>query len=157
MTTTTDRMSAPTTSRTSTRTRVPFLALARTSAYAAGGAAVATESLTAVVRAAGVHLAVGDPGGSSDSVTPVGFGACTVSILLCMVIGTALAALLNRRSADPARRYRRAGVALVALSLVAPLTAAATSPATKLTLCAAHLIAAAIVIPLVSRRLAATR
>jgi uncharacterized protein DUF6069 len=157
MTTTTDRMSAPSTSRTSTRTRVPFLALARASASAAGAAAVTTESLTAVVRAAGVRLAVGDPGGSSDSVVPVGLGACTVSILLCMVIGTAFAALLNRRSPNPARSYRRVAVALVALSFVAPLTAAATSPATKLTLCAAHLIAAAIVVPVVSRRLAAAR
>jgi hypothetical protein len=43
---------------------------------------------------------------------------------------------------------------LVALSLLAPLTAAATSAGTKLTLVAAHLLAAAIVVPIVTRSLA---
>lgn len=110
-------------------------------------AAAATETLTAVVRAAGVHLAVGNPGGTAASVVPVNADACAVTIAICMVIGTGIAALINRYASRPARTYRMVTGALVLVSLLAPLTAAATSTSTKLTLIAAHLIAAAIVVP----------
>lgn len=140
-----------------TATRVPFRALLRTSLIATVLAAAATETFTAVVRASGVHLAVGDPGGSASSVVPVNAGACAISLAMVMVIGTGIAALINRRSSRPARTYRIATCVLVLVSLVAPVTAVATSTGTKLTLIAAHLIAAAITVPLVSRCLAGAR
>jgi hypothetical protein len=120
-------------------------------------AAAATEALTAGVRAAGVHLAVGDPGGTAASVVPVKAGAGAITVAIVMLIGTALAVLINRYASRPARTYRIVASALVVVSLAAPLTAAATSAGTKLTLIAAHLIAAAIVVPSVSRRLTAAR
>jgi hypothetical protein len=134
--------------------RVPFRALLRVSLVATVLAAAATEALTAVVRGAGVHLAVGDPGGSAASVVPVNAGACAITIVMCMVVATAMAALINRRSLRPSRTYTIVTSVLVLASLVAPLTAAATSTPTRLTLIAAHLTAAAIVVPLVRRRLA---
>jgi hypothetical protein len=137
--------------------RVPFRALLRTSLIASGFAAAATEAFSAVVRAAGVQLAVGDPGGSASSVVPVNAGACAISIAMVMVIGTGIAALINRRSSRPARTYAIVTSVLVLVSLIAPLTAAATSMGTKLTLVAAHLVAAAIIVPMVSRRLAGNR
>ena len=137
--------------------RVSFRALLRVSLIATVLAAAATETLTAVVRAAGVHLAVGNPGGSAASVVPLNPGACAITIAICMVFATAIAALINRLSSRPARTYRIVTGGLVLVSLAAPLTAAATSTPTRLTLIAAHLVTAAIVVPLVSRRLASTR
>jgi uncharacterized membrane protein YoaK (UPF0700 family) len=137
-----------------TAARVPRGSLLRVSLGATGLAAAATEALTATVRAAGVHLAVGNPGGDAASVVPVNVGACAIAIAMCMVIGTAIAALINRRSARPARTYRLTSSVLLLASLAAPLTAAATTTPTKLTLIAAHLTAAAIIVPLVSSRLA---
>jgi hypothetical protein len=129
----------------------------RASSIAAALAAAATEALTAVVRGAGVHLAVGDPGGSADSVVPVNAGACAIAIAMCMVIGTALAALISRRASRPARTYRITASMLVVASLTAPLTAAAAAGSTRLTLVAAHLLSGAIIVPLVSRSLPPTR
>ncbi|WP_345348165.1 DUF6069 family protein [Actinoallomurus liliacearum] len=99
----------------------------RTNLVATVLAAAATEAFTALVRAAGVHLAVGDPGGSASSVVPVNFGACAIALAMVMVLGIGLAALINRRSSRPARAYTIATSALVLVSLAAPLIAAATS------------------------------
>lgn len=142
---------------TAPATRVPLSALLRTCLVAALAAAVATETLTALVRAGGVELAVGNPGGDAGSVVPLTFGACAMSVAFCMVLGTALAALLNRRAKRPARTYVVTTVVLTLLSLGSPLLAAGTSGATKVTLVAAHLVAAAVVIPLVARTLGRTR
>lgn len=136
--------------------RVPTWTLLRASLVAALAAAAATEALTALVRAAGVELAAGTPGGSASSAVPLTFGTCTLSVAFCMVLGTALAALLNRRAQRPARTWVRTTLALTLLSLASPLLAAGTSTATKATLVTAHLVAAAIVIPLVARTLART-
>jgi hypothetical protein len=145
------------TATATTTARVPFGALLRVNLIAAVLAAAATEALTAVVRAAGVDLAVGDPGGSPDSVVPVAAGACALSVATCMVVGIAIAALVNRFAARPARTYRITTGVLVLLSLAAPLTAVATSTPTRLTLVAAHLVAGAIVVTMVGRRLAGAR
>jgi hypothetical protein len=136
---------------------VPFRTLLRVSLVATVLAAGTTEALTALVRAAGVDLAVGDPGGSAASVVPVNPGACAISVTISMVVGTAIAALFNRYASHPARSYRIVTGVLVLASLLAPLTAAATSPSTKLTLIVAHLIAAAIIVPMIARRLPRTR
>jgi hypothetical protein len=120
---------------------------------ATAAAAVATDALTGLARASGVHLAVGNPGGDASSVVPVNAGACAVAVTLVMVWGAVLATALNRFAVRPARTYRVTALVLVALSLLAPLTAAATSTGTKLFLVAAHLLAAAIVVPIVARTL----
>lgn len=117
-------------------------------------AAAATEALTGLVRASGVHLAVGNPGGDASSVVAGGAGACAVVVVLVMVLGTGLATAVNRFANRPLRTYQVTAAVLVALSLLAPLTAAATSAGTKVCLVAAHLLAAAIVVPIVTRSLA---
>jgi Family of unknown function (DUF6069) len=147
-------ISATTNTGNAGATRIPFRALLRVSLLATVLAAAATEALTAVVRAAGVHLAVGNPGGNASSVVPVNAGACAITIAMVMVIGTAIAALINRLASNPARTYLIATSTLVLVSLAAPLTAAATTTGSKLTLIAVHLVAAGIIVPLVGRRLA---
>jgi hypothetical protein len=117
-------------------------------------AGAATEAWVAIARATGVHLAVGDPFGDPSSAVPITAGACAVSIAMCMVLGAALAALLNWRSARPARTYVAIAGALTFISLGAPLVSAGASTATKVTLIVAHLVAAAVIIPLVARCLA---
>ncbi|UUZ61036.1 DUF6069 family protein [Nocardioides sp. B-3] len=83
-------------------------------------AAVATESFTAVVRFAGVDLAVGDPGGHASSVVPVTAGACAISIAFCMVLGTALVAGIKRWATNPARVWWAVASVPVLASLIAP-------------------------------------
>ncbi|NEA34330.1 DUF6069 family protein [Streptomyces sp. SID13031] len=136
-----------------TAERVSVRNLIKASLVAVVLAALAAEVLTALVRAAGVDLAVGNPGGKADSVVPVAFGACAISLTLAMIAGTLLALLINRFSSHPARTYIRTTIVLTVASLAAPLTAAGTSTATKLTLIAVHLTAASIIIPAVGRRL----
>ncbi|GAA2007627.1 DUF6069 family protein [Catenulispora subtropica] len=135
------------------RVRVPLVALLRTHLVALILAAAATELFAALVRAAGVHLAVGDPGGDASSVVPLHPGAFAISLAMATVAGAGLAAAINRWSSRPARVYTAVAAVLVAASLAAPLTAAATSAGTKSTLVVAHVVAAAIIIPLVRRRL----
>jgi hypothetical protein len=148
MSTVLDAERAVSTPRSTTR------AVLRSNLLATAVAAAATEALTGVVRASGVHLAVGDPGGDASSVVAVNAGACTVAVVLVMVFGTMVATAVNRFANQPVRTYQVTVAVLVALSLLAPLTAAATSAGTKLSLVAAHLLAAAIVVPIVTRSLA---
>ncbi|MDX6229290.1 MAG: hypothetical protein QOI76_2680 [Frankiales bacterium] len=139
----------PSTRSARARTRAVLTANLQATLVAAAGA----EALTAVVRATGVHLAVGDPGGNANSVVPVNVGACSITLAMVMVLGTGLSLVVNRWARRPATVYLRTTVLLTTLSLLAPVTAAATSTATKLTLIGAHLLAAAVVIPVVSRAL----
>lgn len=64
---------------------------------------------------------------------PVNAGACAISVAMVMVVATAITVLIARRAARPARTYLLTTSVLVALSLLAPLSAASTSAATKLT------------------------
>ncbi|MCP2342180.1 DUF6069 family protein [Actinomadura rupiterrae] len=139
---------------TGARRRVPMPVLLKTSAFATVLAAAAIETLTALVRAAGIRLEVGDPGGSAADLVPVGAGACTIALVMCMIPGTVLAVLINRYGRRPVRTYRITTSALVLVSLLPPLAAAATSTGTKATLIATHLLAAAIIVPITSRKLA---
>lgn len=66
---------------------------------------------------------------------------------------SALAVILARFAARPAKIYLWVTVGLTALSLGGPLAAGATAWSTKLMLALAHLLAAMIVIPSVTRRL----
>ena len=106
------------------------------------------------MRAAGVDLRIGDPFGDPSSAMTLPVGACATSIVMCMVLGTALAVGLNWKAKRPAYTYVVVACALTFVSLGAPLVAAGTSAATKFTLIVAHLIAAAVIVPLVARCLA---
>jgi hypothetical protein len=61
-----------------------------------------------------------------------------------------LLAVLNRRSADPSRRFLQVTAALTALSCV-PSVALPDDVATRITLVALHLLAAAIIVPVLAR------
>jgi hypothetical protein len=129
----------------------------RTGALAAGLAAVATEVYTAVIRAAGVHLAIGNIGGTAKDVVKIGPGACTIMVAICVAAGLVLATTLNRWAKRAARTFRVTAVALTALSFAPDILAGATATSSKLVLMGAHVIAAAIVIPVVGRQLRTSR
>jgi hypothetical protein len=140
------------TAKTSTRP-----ALWRTGLAAAALASVAAEAFTAVLRAAGVHLAVGSIGGTAADVVDIGAGACTIMIAICVAAGLVVAAALNRWARRPQRSWRVVACALTAASFVPDVFAGATATSSKVSLMAAHVIAASIVIPLVGRSLRSGR
>ena len=149
----TTTLSAPT-HTTTTRTRAPYGRLLLVNLAATVAAGAATEAWTGIVRAAGVDLRIGDPFGDPSSVIALPVGACATSIAMCMVLGVAIAALINWKAARPAYTYVVVAGVLTFVSLGAPLVAAGTSAATKATLIVAHLIAAAVIVPVVARCLA---
>jgi Family of unknown function (DUF6069) len=140
--------SAPTATVPAARPSAPR-ALVRTTAVATLVAAAAVELLVAVVKAAGADVAIQGK--------PLGFGGCTVALLMCMVPAVALVAGVRRWAAHPARAWVRITVALTAVSFVPDLTVSSTSTGSRLTLMTAHLVAAAIIVPLVARRLPTDR
>jgi len=150
MTTTLD---TATTTESTTATRAPYGRLLKVSAGATVVAGVAAEAWIGLVRAAGVELRVGDPFGDPSSVMALPTGACATSIVMCMVLGTALAVGLNWKAQRPAYTYVVVASVLTFVSLGGPLVAAGTSAGTKFTLIVAHLIAAAVIVPLVARAL----
>jgi hypothetical protein len=129
--------------------------LLRTAAVATLLAAIAVEAFTAIVRGAGVRLAIDDPSGHAG--TAIGFGACAFTLVLCMVPGVALAYAVRRWAARPARIWLVSTGVLVAASFVPDLVEPSTSAATRVTLMGAHLIAAAVIVPMIARRLPASR
>ena len=129
----------------------------RAGAVAAVAAAAATEVYTAVLRAAGVHLAIGNVGGTAKDVVKIGPGACSIMVAMCVAAGLVLAAGLNKWAKRPAHTFRVAAVVLTVLSFGPDIFAGATATSSKVVLMGAHVIAAAIVIPLVSRQLRTTR
>jgi hypothetical protein len=147
MTTTVDT----TTSESTTATRAPYGRLLLVNLGATVAAGAAAEAWVALMRATGVELRVGDPFGDASSVMALPTGACATSIVMCMVLGTALAVGLNWKARRPAHTYVVVACALTFVSLGAPLVAAGTSAGTKFTLIVAHLIAAAVIVPLVAR------
>jgi hypothetical protein len=143
-----------TTTATKTQTRAPFGKLLLVNLGATVVAAVAAEAWVAIMRAAGVELRVGDPFGDASSAMALPTGACATSIVMCMVLGTAIAALVNWKARRPAYTYVVVASVLTFISLGAPLVAAGTSAGMKFTLVVAHLIAAAVIVPVVARCLA---
>lgn len=123
--------------------------LVRTTVVATVLAAAAVELLVAVVKAAGVDVAIQGK--------PLGFGGCTVALLMCMVPAVALIAGVRRWAVHPARAWVRITVALTAVSFMPDLTVSSTATGSRLTLMTAHLVAAAIIVPLVARRLPTDR
>ncbi|HEX3335262.1 MAG TPA: DUF6069 family protein [Jatrophihabitans sp.] len=116
-------------------------------------AAAATELYTAVIRAAGVHLAIGNIGATAKDVVEIGPGACTIMVVMCVAAGLVIATALNRWAKRPAHTFSVTAYVLTALSFVPDLFAGASATSSKLTLMGAHVIAATIVIPLVTRTL----
>jgi hypothetical protein len=153
MTTTVSTKTTQTTAPT-TSTRAPYGRLLLVNLGAAVAAGIAAEAWAGIVRATGTELRVGDPFGDPDSVMTLPVGACATSIVMCMVLGTALAVLLNWKAKRPAYTYVVIASVLTFVSLGGPLVAAGTSAGTKFTLIVAHLIAAAVIVPLVARCLA---
>jgi hypothetical protein len=141
----------PAATRTAAATRAPYGRLLLVNLAATVAAGVATEIWIAIVRAAGVDLRIGDPFGDPSSAMALPTGACATSIVMCMVLGTALAVGLNWKARRPAYTYVVVASVLTFVSLGAPLVSAGASGATKLTLIVAHLIAAAVILPLVAR------
>jgi len=146
-----------TTETTTTRTRAPYGRLLLVNLGATVAAGAAAEAWVAIMRAAGVELRVGDPFGDASSAMALPTGACATSIVMCMVLGTALAVGLNWKARRPAHTYVVVACTLTFVSLGAPLVAAGTNVGSKFTLIVAHLIAAAVIIPLVARCLADRR
>jgi hypothetical protein len=144
----------PTVTESTAATRAPYGKLVLVNLGATVAAGVAAEAWVGLMRAVGVELRVGDPFGDASSVMALPTGACATSIAMCMVLGTAIAALINWKARRPAYTYVVVTVALTLVSLGGPLVAAGTSAGTKFTLIVAHLIAAAVIIPLVARCLA---
>jgi hypothetical protein len=142
---------SPAATRTAAATRAPYGRLLLVNLAATVAAGVATEIWIAIVRAAGVDLRIGDPFGDPSSAMALPTGACATSIVMCMVLGTALAVGLNWKARRPAQTYVVVASVLTFVSLGAPLVSAGASGATKLTLIVAHLIAAAVIVPLVAR------
>jgi Family of unknown function (DUF6069) len=111
-------------------------------------AAAATTIAAAVAKAADVAVAV-----AHEAIPLAGFVQLT---FIGAVIGTAIAAVLARRSHRARTMFIRITVTLTALSIV-PDLAVSTDTATRLTLIATHLVAAAIVIPALASRLTNNR
>ena len=151
----TTTLSTPTTTSTSTtRSRASYKKLLLVNVGATVAAGVATEIWTGIIRATGTDLRIGDPFGDPSSAMRLPGGACATSIAMCMVLGTALAVLLNWKAKRPAYTYVVVASVLTFISLGAPLVSAGASAGTKFTLIVAHLIAAAVIVPLVARCLA---
>ena len=107
-------------------------------------AAVATTSLAAVGRAAGISLDM-----AGQPIPPLGFGTLTIVFGL---VGVALAVALKRWAGRPRRDFLTTTVVLTALSLVPDVLADVSGP-TRALLMATHLVAVGIVVPTIARRL----
>jgi hypothetical protein len=116
--------------------------LRRTTVAAGFAGAAATTAVAAALRAAGTPLSV------EGRIPLLGFAQIT---FIAAVLGGLIAAVLNRRSAQPRRRFVQVAVTLTALSCILPL-AMASGAADKLALATTHLVAAAIIIPVLARR-----
>lgn len=146
-------MTATQTAPTVTVTPAARPSLWKVGLVAAALAAAATEAFTAIVRTAGVHLAIGNIGGTAADVVQIGPGACSIMVAICVALGLGVAAGLNRWATRPTRTFMVSACVLTGLSFVPDVFAGATATSSKLTLMVAHVIAAVIVIPLVARSL----
>ena len=129
---------APTTTATSPRVR----RLWQTTLVSGAGAAAVTTAAAAATHAAGVSFEI-----EGEMIPLAGFAQMT---LLGAILGGVLLAVLNRRSANPRRRFLQTTVALTALSCV-PSVAWPDDVASKLVLVALHVLAAALVVPALAR------
>jgi hypothetical protein len=111
-----------------------------------GAAAAALLVWVAAVPAAGLDLAVHQNGQTQ----PVGPGAVVVSALFCGLVGWALLAVLERFGRRPHRVWTVVAVAVLVVSLAAPL-ASGVGTASRLVLAGMHLAVAAVLVPVLRR------
>ena len=137
-------MSATTLSA-ATVTAHPTRSLRTTTVVAGLAAAAAVSVAAAALHAAGVSFEV-----RGEAIPVMGFAQMT---FLGAVIGGVLLAVLNRRSAQPRRRFLQATIALTAVSCV-PSVAWPDDAGSKLSLVVLHVLAAIIVVPLLARHAA---
>lgn len=114
--------------------------LPRATASAGVLAAAATTAGAAVLRAAGVPLAV------HGKIPLAAFAQLT---FIAAVSGGVLLAVLIRRSSAPRQRFVQITAGLTALSCVVPVAFADTT-ASKTALVVVHLLAAAIIVPMLA-------
>jgi hypothetical protein len=107
-------------------------------------AGVATTTLAAAGRAAGISLDM-----AGEPVPLLGFGVLTVAFGL---VGVLLAVALSRWWRQPRRAFVTTTAVLTVLSLV-PDVLADVAGSTRALLMTTHLVAAAIVVPALARRL----
>jgi hypothetical protein len=110
-------------------------------------AAVANVTVAAAAEAADISFEIPREGG--ESIPLLGFAQIT---LVAALIGTGIAALVRRRSCNPAVTFTRITVALTAMSMVPPAIVDA-DVSTKVVLVLTHLLAAVIVIPVLAGKL----
>jgi hypothetical protein len=116
--------------------------LLRTTIVVGIAAAGIVTVVAALLHAVGVSFEI-----DGEMIPLLGFAQLT---FVGAVIGGVFLAVVNRRSAAPARRFAQIAVALTALSCV-PSVAMPDDVATKLALVALHVLAAAIIVPLLLR------
>jgi peptidoglycan/LPS O-acetylase OafA/YrhL len=116
---------------------------------AAVAASVVTTVLSAIASASGVSFA----DSTGESIPVAAFPQLT---LVFSLVGTGIAAALNRRARRPRKTFVRTAVALTALSFVPDLTFGFDT-ASAATLIALHTVASSIVVPTLARRLNTTR
>jgi peptidoglycan/LPS O-acetylase OafA/YrhL len=117
--------------------------LRRTTLVVGLAASAVVAALAALLHAAGVSFDV------DGEIPTAAFAQMT---FLGAVAGGVIAAVLKRRSVEPARRFVQVAVALTAVSCI-PSVAFAQDLATKLALVTTHLVAAAIIVPVLARKL----
>ena len=128
-----------------TITAHPPRSLRTTTVFAGLAAAAAVSVAAAALHAAGVSFKV-----QGEAIPVLGFAQMT---FLGAVIGGVLLAVLNRRNAQPRRRFIQATIALTAVSCV-PSVAWPDDAGSKLSLVVLHVLAAMIVVPLLARHAA---
>ena len=117
--------------------------LRRTTLVVGLAASAVVAGIAAVLHAVGVSFDVhGD----------IPIAAFAQMTFLGAIAGGVIAAVLKRRSVDPARRFVQVAVALTALSCI-PSVAMPHGVATKLALVTTHLVAAAVIVPVLARKL----
>jgi hypothetical protein len=119
--------------------------LRRTTVVAGLAGAAVTAAAAAALHAAGVSFEI-----EGEMIPVLGFAQMT---FIGAVIGGVLLAVLNRRSAEPRRRFVQVAVALTALSCV-PSVAMPDDGASMVSLVALHVLAAAIIVPALVRHAA---
>jgi hypothetical protein len=137
-------MSAVTASPSTTVKHVPSRltrTLPRTTVSVGVLAAAATTAGAAVLRAAGIPLAV------HGKIPMAAFAQFT---FIAAVAGGVLLAVLIRRVCAPRQRFVQSTAGLTALSCAVP-AAFADTIASKIALVALHLLAAAIIVPILAR------
>jgi len=118
--------------------------LLRTGLPAVALAGVATTTVAAAGRAAGISLDM-----AGEPIPVLGFGVLTVVFGL---VGVALALALSRWSRQPRRTFVVTTLVLTLLSLV-PDALADVAGSTRALLMTTHLVAASIIVPALARRL----